>query len=333
MRGDPSARAAASIAFGVLGLVVACRSDLNGRPGQRIAVEILPLEDQPQKEPRDERSVITENDLRRELARTRLERDASLNAGPMPAELRQAILTRMIDRRLLAIEASRKGVRASTAAVDREIASIRAGLPKRQLEKQLIQTYQTETELKASIAERLVAAALLKREAFAQVKIDEDEVRRRWDAMPDNEKVRPPRVHAAQIVLRSEEEGRAVLDALKRGEDFASVARRKSISPDSEHGGDLGWFEAGVMPTVFDEVCFSLEPGKVSTLTASAYGFHVFKVLDSEPAHPMTFEEGRPAIVERVREELGRTTEAGYLETLRSRVRIVRNEELIGKLE
>jgi parvulin-like peptidyl-prolyl isomerase len=314
-------------------LAPACRSEINNRPGQRLVVELLPLEGAPGGEVRDDRMAITENDFRRELARTRLERDGSLHASAISAELRQAILTRMIDRRLLAIEASKKGVKASTAAVDREVASIRAGFPRSEFEKQLIQTYQTETELRASIAERLAAAALLKQEAFALVKVSDDHVRAGWDRMPEHERMRPARVHAAQIVLRTEEDGRAVIEALKRGEDFAALAHKRSISPEAEHGGDLGWFEAGVMPTVFDQVCFSLKPGQVSELTGSGYGFHVFKVIEAEKEHPLTFEEARPAIRERLREEGVRAAEGSYLEMLRSRVRIVRNEELIPKIE
>src|SRR5205085_2109812 len=155
-------------------------------------------------------------------------------------------------------------------------------------------------------------------------------VRKAWDELPDAEKTHPARVHAAQIVLRTEEEGRVVAASLKaKGAVFADIARKASAAPEAVRGGDLGWFEAGVMPTVFDDVCFALKPGEVSELTASEYGFHIFKVLEAEPERPLTYEEARPKLVERLREERSRDAEAKYLDDLRGKVKIVKNEELI----
>jgi parvulin-like peptidyl-prolyl isomerase len=309
------------------GIGASCKTD-EGRSGARPVVEMIPVGARATKDPR---SVITEAEYRAELAKARLVRDNSLNATPLPQELKEAILGAMIDRRLLAMEAAKKVIRASTVAIAREMAATRASLP--DYDKQLIQTYQTEADLKSSIEERLVATQLLKQEAFSQVKVTEDDVRQLWSSLPESEKIHPARVHAAQIVLRTEEEGRAAIGALKKGEDFGDLAKRKSISPEKERGGDLGWFESGVMPTVFDEVCFALNPGQVSELTASEYGFHIFKVIEAEPEHALTFEEARPQLFERLREERIRTAESNYMEALRARVRIVRHDQLISAVE
>jgi peptidyl-prolyl cis-trans isomerase C len=239
----------------------------------------------------------------------------------------------MIDRRLLLLEAARKGVRASTTAVDRELREIKRMLPDKDFERRLIDTYQTERDLERAVEERLTTALLLKRETLGGLKVSEDEAHRLWESMPEGEKVHSARVHAAQIVLRTEEDGKAVLEALKKGGDFADLARQKSFAPESVRGGDVGWFESGVMPSVFDEICFSLKPGEISELTPSEYGFHIFKLLEAEEERSMTYEEARPQLFERLREERVRTAEAEYLESLRSRVRIVRNEDLIASIE
>jgi peptidyl-prolyl cis-trans isomerase C len=309
-------------------LFLACKAD-QGRPGVRPIVQLIPVA---ARETNDPRATITEAEFRRELAHIRLERDSSANPAPISPELRNALLDRMIDRRLLAMEASSKGVKASSVAVDREITSIRRALP--DYERQLVQTYQTEADLRASIEERLTAAQLVKQEAFSQLKVSDEEVEKLWAGLGPEDKQHPARVHAAQIVLRTEEEGRAVAVLLKkRGADFGQIAREKSVSPERERGGDLGWFEAGVMPTVFDEVCFSLKPGEVSDLTASEYGFHIFKVIETESERPLTLEEAKPSLVERIREERARDAEAKYLEALRAKVRIVKNDQLIGQME
>ena len=70
------------------------------------------------------------------------------------------------------------------------------------------------------------------------------------------------RVHAAQIVVREREQAEAILKRLKMGEDFDKVAREASIGPEAARGGDLGFFERGVMPEEIDRIVFSLPVGQ-----------------------------------------------------------------------
>lgn len=314
----------------VLLSTAACHEARQQRHTERPIVELMPADPAHEKEVR----VITEAAYRIELARIRVEREGGLQAPPLSLELKQSILNRMIDRRLLMLEAEKQGVRASTVAVAREITAMRRSLPPKDFEKRLIQTYQTEQELASTVDELLTSAELLEREVYGGVKVTEDEVRKLWDAMPDSEKKRPARVHAAQIVSRTEEEGKVVVEALKKkGSDFAELARTKSAAPEAVRGGDLGWFEAGVMPTVFDDVCFALKPGEISELTPSEYGFHVFKVLEAEEERTQTYEEVRPVLFERIREDRSREAETKFVEQLRTQWKIVKNEELIASIE
>jgi peptidyl-prolyl cis-trans isomerase C len=317
------------IVFAVLALA-ACK-EVRKKPDERVIVELVSADESKAAAPE---VVITELDYRRSLARARLEREGTLDAAPLTDELKSALLDRMIDERLLLLEATKQGVRASTTAVERELEDMRAAFPDpKAFDRHLISTYQTADDLREAIRDRLVTAKLLERFAFAGVNVAEPEARALWDSMPENEKIRPARVHAAQIVLRTEEEGREVQKALKKGQDFAELAKAKSVAPEGARGGDLGWFEAGVMPTVFDEVCFALKPGEVSELTPSEYGFHIFKLLEAEAEVPLSYEEARPELIKRLREEALRKAETAYVEGLRAKVRIVRNEELLASIQ
>ncbi|MEW6487732.1 MAG: SurA N-terminal domain-containing protein [Thermodesulfobacteriota bacterium] len=85
-------------------------------------------------------------------------------------------------------------------------------------------------------------------------------------------------------------------EALRRevlaGASFAQLAQRHSEDPGSkEQGGDLGFFERGLMVPAFEEAAFSLEPLSVSEPVRSPFGYHLIWVEERRPARQAPFEE------------------------------------------
>ncbi len=271
-------------------------------------------------------------EYRHELARARLEREESLMAAPLPDALRDKLLDMMIDERVLLLEADRLGVRASTVAVAREVQRLEAEMTTTELKTRLIDTYQTLADLEAAIARRIRVATLMNR-VRSRVKVSEAEIQSAWTQMSPEEKQRPARVHASQIVVTTEEEGNDIVKRLTKGEPFESIARASSIGPEAARGGDLGWFARGTMPTIFDEVCFALEPGQTSHLNPSEYGFHIFRIHAKEPERASTLEEARAELVQRLQAEKTIEAENQYLEALRGRVRVEKQEQILGLIE
>jgi peptidyl-prolyl cis-trans isomerase C len=271
--------------------------------------------------------VIAQGEYRAARARLRFQRAESLYAKRLPDRLKDHVLDSLITDRLVAEEAERLQVRASTAAVARELAAVRAAYREGELQGLLVDTYQTEADLARSVETRLVRRALLEREAFGAVKVSDAEVEAGVQALPDADKKVPERVHAAQIVLPTEEEALTVVRALARKDaDFGALARAASIAPEASQGGDLGWFGRGEMPAVFDEACWPLQPGEVSHVVPSQFGFHVCKVLERAPERARTLEELRPGVRARLLTEKRREAEAQYLGRLRARYQVVRHE-------
>lgn len=100
---------------------------------------------------------------------------------------------------------------------------------------------------------------------------------------------RPATIEFRQVVLAPEasdaarqaalEEARAALEAIRGGEDFATVARRYSDDPGTrDQGGDLGWFRRGRMVPAFERTAFALRSGQVSNIVETGFGLHIIKV-------------------------------------------------------
>src|SRR6201992_154189 len=86
-------------------------------------------------------------------------------------------------------------------------------------------------------------------------------------------------VHARHILVETEDEAKAVEAELKKGADFAELAKKKSKAPGgAAEGGDLGFFTKDQMVPEFSAVAFSLEPGKISDPVKSQFGWHIIKV-------------------------------------------------------
>ena len=103
----------------------------------------------------------------------------------------------------------------------------------------------------------------------------------------------PERRRAQHILLENEELANDLLDQIKQGADFAELAKANSEDTSSnEEGGDLGFFESGLMGAEFDEAAFAMNIGDVSDVVATDYGFfHIIKLTDIEPKTVQGFEE------------------------------------------
>ncbi len=98
----------------------------------------------------------------------------------------------------------------------------------------------------------------------------------------------PQEYHARHILVKTKEEADALLAQLKKGGNFAELAKKNSQDPGSaKNGGDLGWFSPASMVPEFGNAVKTLQNGQMTDAPVqSQYGFHIIKLEESRKPSP-----------------------------------------------
>jgi peptidyl-prolyl cis-trans isomerase D len=120
------------------------------------------------------------------------------------------------------------------------------------------------------------------------------------------------RVRASHILLKTEGKEEAAVRAraeelLKQargGADFAALAKANSEDEGSAvNGGDLNYFGRGQMVPEFEQAAFALTPGAISDLVKTSFGFHIIKVIESQPEVTRPLDDVRAEIVDQLKSQ------------------------------
>lgn len=152
----------------------------------------------------------------------------------------------------------------------------------------------------------------------AQVQVPDADVSAYYDEHRDDRFTQPEQVHARHILVKvdpaatDDEKGVArkiaqgYLDKVKAGGDFAAIAKEHSDDTTTAvKGGDLGFFGRGEMTPAFEAAAFALQPGQVSDLVETPFGFHVIKVEEHRAGGPQPLDSVRDQIVKTLQNERG----------------------------
>jgi peptidyl-prolyl cis-trans isomerase D len=122
----------------------------------------------------------------------------------------------------------------------------------------------------------------------------------------------PEQVRASHILLKTEgkddaavkKQAEELLAQIKKGANFEELAKKNSQDEGSAvKGGDLDFFEKGRMVPEFDKVAFSLQPGQLSDVVKSQFGYHIIKVTGKKAAETKTLEQVRSQIEDQLKYE------------------------------
>lgn len=122
----------------------------------------------------------------------------------------------------------------------------------------------------------------------------------------------PEQIRASHILFNTagkdeaavRKQAEEVLAQVKAGGDFAELATKFSEDEGSKaNGGDLDYFGRGRMVPEFETAAFAMQPGQVSDLVRTQYGFHIIKIVDKKPGSTRTFDEVRPQLEDQLKRE------------------------------
>lgn len=108
----------------------------------------------------------------------------------------------------------------------------------------------------------------------------------------------PEQVHARHILVATQKQALAIIKQLRGGADFAALAASESLDDSNKsRGGDLNWFQRGVMVKAFDDVAFELKENGISQPVKTRFGWHVIELLGRRAAMQKPLDEVRHEII------------------------------------
>ena len=141
-----------------------------------------------------------------------------------------------------------------------------------------------------SIKEEKLKQQVIDKEIKSRINLTEAEINEYYNEHKDEFPKRPEMDRIGMLVRKIEPGEKTVKEKLKQikkikemiesGEDFAELAKKYSEGPSKVNGGDLGYFEKGMMVKPFEDAAFKVKKGEVSDVVRTRFGFHIIKVED-----------------------------------------------------
>jgi parvulin-like peptidyl-prolyl isomerase len=208
--------------------------------------------------------------------------------------LRKNLLNQLIEKKLLLQEAKKLNISATDAELEEAVRQAEADYPQDTMKEAMRNEGITRGEWKTKIGENILVERLVTEQLKGKVNVSDNDIGL-YFKKNFKDFVKPLQVRAFQIVVKSEEEAINIRSDLLRGWSFGDIAREKSIGPEAEKGGDLGFFSEGEMPQEFD-IIFKLKAGEISHPVKTPYGYHIFKLIERREAKKMDISEAREKI-------------------------------------
>ncbi len=243
-------------------------------------------------------------------------------------QTRKQVLELLINEKLAQEKIKQLGIKVSPEEVDAAIEKVKQDnqLTHEDLLATLKSQGLTYEKYRESIKKELERLKLINYEVKSKIIIREEEVRNFYQENLDRFKVKD-KVRLAMIFIpfegrdkeRARKKVQEILERLKKGEDFASLARQFSKGPNAQKGGDLGLFKWEELDPAIRKLVEKLPEGEITPPIVRPGGIKLIKVVRRYDSGVRPFDEVKDAIyAELYRQEVNRRYEA-WLKELREK--------------
>lgn len=220
-------------------------------------------------------------------------------------QVRQTIIDKLIQKRIMSQEAQKYNISVSEEEVDMTMQRIldqNKGTIE-ELRAQLATVGMTEAQYRANLRDQVLSSKLVNYEIRSKVIITEDRVIDYYDTHY-TERVAEGGYYILQIGISPEssqkggkdfgpqegarQKAERVRSLAVAGEPFRDLARRYSDLPSSVDGGDIGVFKKDDMSEAMLKVITKTKPGEITDIIETSSGFQFFKVLSSQEGQIIT---------------------------------------------
>ena len=240
----------------------------------------------------------------------------------------QVASQRIVEQKLLAQEAVRFGLKPDETKVAEmmKLTEQQAG-GRATLEAMMLEAGTSLSALEEIFREMELGRVFIEQQIRPTIEVTDEEVAAFYKENPQFFET-SEQVHARHILFTVDDDADAAADAAAKanaeaahqravaGEDFAELAKELSEGPSGPNGGDLGYFEKERMVPAFADAAFALQPGEISPVVKTQFGYHVIKVEDRRDAGTTPMEEAETRIRQMLANQKAGDTTAALIQTL-----------------
>ncbi len=219
-------------------------------------------------------------------------------------KMRREALDYLIDQELMFQEAKKADLKSKDAEVDAELIKIKQRFPSQEVfEQALKQQDLTEKKLREIISRAMIIRQMIEVKIEPTAEPVADEAVASFYEENKGGFVESEKVDARHILIKvapdasdeekdyAKKEMENILKEIRDGADFAELAKKNSQCPSAPKGGELGYFTRGQMVKSFEDAAFALQPGEVSDVVETRFGYHIILVQNKEPKKQLGLEE------------------------------------------
>ncbi len=182
-------------------------------------------------------------------------------------------------------------------------------------------------------ARRQILSKALYDEITGSITVSDKEIEKYYRKFRDVQFKVPARVTVRRIVVKTREEAEEILDLLKKGAAFDSLAKARSITPDAQNGGFLGVLTKESRPQEIVAAAFKLKEGEISGILDVNGQYTIIKVEKKEPEHYRDLESVRSSIENKLKSQKAKSTWQKFLKDLRKKYGVKYPDDLQKEVE